>query len=746
MIVHVALSVPRADYYDYLPCTDSGKQPGQGCRVEVSFGNRTLVGVIVGTSTTSDVPASKLKRIIRVIDSSPVLDQHLSLLIQRAARYYHHSLGDAIATALPKLLRQGKPVASSDTTFWDVTREGSSQTQEDFKRAPRQWDCLHLLQENPGGQTEKQLDEQLPNWRPAMRQLGKKALVDTNQRVHCTPSVSATSGTKLKELTLNLQQQNAVDVIRSFVDYSPCLLQGVTGSGKTEVYLAAISPLLEAGKQCLVIVPEISLTPQLLQRFSSRFEVCIACLHSGLNDTERLQAWRQAQTGVASIIIGTRSAIFVPLKNPGLILVDEEHDSSLKQQEGFRYHARDMAVMRAQMLAIPVILGSATPSLETVSQAEKGLYTKLLLDERAGGATPPKFEIVDLRNRKLLNGFSTPLVDGIRSTLEKKQQVLLFINRRGYAPAMLCHDCGEVLGCPRCTANMTWHNYRQHLRCHHCGHTTPQPEACSACKSTELVTAGMGTEQIEQTVKQLFPDASVIRIDRDTMSKKNSLNAALSLVAAEKVHIIIGTQLLAKGHDFPGITLVALMDVDQSFYSVDFRAAEKMTQQVLQVGGRAGRGQDKGRVIIQTHQPEHPLLHSLISQDFSAMSGLMLDERKAIGYPPFSHLALIRSAGVKQNEAESFLGEAGSVLKRNILKKSMLQKNHMDKSNGAMILGPVPAPMEKRAGRYRFQLLLQSDTRETLHNLINASIAEISSLKSARRTRWSIDIDPIDMN
>ena len=730
-ILLVALPTPAGDWFDYLPSDIPAGKIKPGCRVRVPFGRQKLVGIVIGKQDRSRVPVHQLKSIIELIDEQPLLSGTLMQFIRRAARYYHHPLGECIATALPKLLRLGKQPQATGQTIWRATPAGNDADFQTLARAPKQKCCLELLRSQPQGLSEKQLNAQLPGWRNVITALQKKALVEKTHHpcLNTDKVVEPVPGPNL-----NAEQQAAVDALAKNLDnFSTTLLQGITGSGKTEVYLHHIERILQQGKQVLVLVPEISLTPQLRQRFEARLGLPVVSLHSRLNDSDRLCAWQLANTGEAKVIIGTRSAVFVPLKKPGLILVDEEHDSSLKQQEGFRYHARDLAILRGQLENIPVLLGSATPSLETLAKAKKGDYHHLRLTQRAGGARPPHYTLVDLRSQQLTAGLSGTLVQRLRETLKNGQQALLFINRRGFAPAMLCHDCGHIFDCPRCDAHTTYHASRHRLRCHHCGHDSPAPKACPECGSQALVTTGVGTEQIETSLRAIFPEEKIIRIDRDTMRKKNALGDALNAIAAKEYSLIVGTQLLAKGHDFPDITLVGMIDVDQGLYSVDFRAPEKLAQQILQVGGRAGRGNKTGEVIIQTHQPEHPLLQTLLQEGFEGFSRQQLQERKMTQLPPYSHFALIRSATAKTENAQAFLQEACNILHQHLPKNTQL-------------LGPVPAPMEKRAGRYRHQLLIQSASRSELHNLLNKTLPLLKALKSSRKTRWSVDIDPVELS
>ncbi|MCK5640042.1 MAG: primosomal protein N', partial [Gammaproteobacteria bacterium] len=507
---------------------------------------------------------------------------------------------------------------------------------------------------------------------------------------------------------------------------------GVTGSGKTEVYLRIIEEVLASGRQALVLVPEIGLTPQLVQRFQQRFPVPIALLHSGLNDTERLNAWLMARDGSAPIVIGTRSAVFTPLCKPGVIIVDEEHDASYKQHDGFRYSARDLAVMRGHLVQVPVLLGSATPSMESLHNTRSVRYGLLELSKRAGAASQPSIRLLDIRSQPMDEGLSDNLLQVMRRHLQQNGQILLFLNRRGYAPVLMCHDCGWVGKCQRCDAHLTLYAGQRRMRCHHCASERPVFSECPECKSHELHPVGQGTERVEQALQRNFPDTEIARIDRDSTRRKGSMEAMLERIHEGKTRILVGTQMLAKGHHFPGVTLVAILDCDQGLFSVDFRASERMAQLITQVAGRAGRAEKSGEVLIQTHHPEHPLLQCLIQQGYQGFSKAILAERQAAELPPFSHMALLRAEAVAADAAMTFLCEARDLAQA-------IDVSDVD------ILGPVPAPMERRAGRFRAQLLLQATQRQDLQNLLSPWIQQLEGLKAGRKVRWSLDVDPYEM-
>ncbi len=689
-----------------------------------------MIGVVVALKTQSDFAADRLKTISEVIDKRPVIPPVLLTLMARGAAYYHHPLGEVIFTGLPKRLREGAALDAQAVAIW--TAASSADPSETLKRAPKQLAVLHLLQRAPNGLAATEINDSIPAPHDALRALHRKGLVQQNYRqpaaaIHPTHTADTPP-------TLSNEQQAAVEqLLPGQTSFGVNLLDGVTGSGKTEVYLNLVAPIIEQGRQVLLLVPEISLTPQLVARFSARFPQGVVSYHSGLNETEKLTVWRQTANGEISIVLGTRSALFLPLPKLGYIIIDEEHDPSLKQGEGFRYHARDLAILRGQIENIPVLLGSATPSLETLANVARGRFGCVHLTHRAGNARPPTLHLVDLKRQNLLGGLSQTLIDKMQEHLGQQHQVLLFLNRRGYAPAMLCHECGFLIDCPRCDAHMTWHATLNALHCHHCGHASRPPRSCPDCGKAALQPVGAGTQKIEDVIHACFPDCSVIRIDRDSMRRKHALDDALQEIRDGKHQIIIGTQMLAKGHDFPNITLVGMIDVDQGLFSSDFHAAERVAQQVMQVSGRAGRGEHAGEVVIQTMQPEHPLLQTLLQHDYSAITSSLLSERELGLWPPYRHIALFRASAHVATDAQTCLND--------ILE--LAQALGMDDLE---LLGPAPAPLERRAGRFRYQLLLRSSSRSVLHRTLNQLTPTIGKLKSARKARWSLDVDPVDLS
>lgn len=726
--IQVAVPSPLHKTFDYLPGNRGVIE--SGVRVRVPFGRSRVIGVVVGTSAQCAVPAERLKSVDAVLDEAPLWSHAEWELLIWASRYYQHPLGEVLSTALPALLRQGRPAQAACDYRWRLTEAGRELQPAGLARAPRQAALLAEFHGHPSGLTVTDLAAQGGAWRSALAAMREKGWVE---EVALVPELRSPPVPVEAPPTLNAAQTQAVDAVDgAFGDFEPWLLEGVTGSGKTEVYLRLIETVLARNRQALVLVPEIGLTPQLEERFRRRLGTTIVMLHSGLSDADRLAAWLAAREGSAGVVIGTRSAVFTPMPRLGLIIVDEEHDPSFKQQEGFRYHARDLAVLRARGVQVPIVLGSATPSLESLHNAEQGRYRRLYLPERAGSADHPRLEVIDLRRQSLDQGLARSLVNNIEQTLAAGEQVLLFLNRRGYAPALLCHDCGWVAECKRCDAPLTLHRGRNRLCCHHCGAEQVIDVECGECGSDDLRPAGRGTERIEEILKARFAGTTVIRIDRDTTRRRGALATQLERVRSGKPCILIGTQMLAKGHHFPAVTLVGMLNVDHGLYSSDFRAAERLAQLIVQVAGRAGRAEKPGRVLIQTHHPDHPLLQRLLREDYSAFAMEALRERQAANFPPFAALALVRAEATASGPPRDFLERVAQQVR--LVSRERIQ-----------LWGPVPAPMERRAGRYRAQLLIQARERTHLQQMLQQLVSGWGQLPGARQVRWSVDVDPVDL-
>jgi len=728
LILQVAVPAPVMGTFDYLlPKNIPQNLVQPGVRVRVSFGRQRAIGVITAITSTSDLPRNKLKPIIELIDDATLIPQELLTLLQWAASYYQYPIGEVIDAALPALLRQGKSATPKAEIVWKTRQQPDDDITQSLARAPKQLQIYSLIKEHSNGISAERLNTLTSNWRSAVKGLLEKGMLE-EKILPCLASYIETpqAGPKLNE-----EQTSVVnDISNNPGSHTIHLVHGITGSGKTEVYLHLAQSILNKNQQVLVLVPEISLTPQLTARFEQRLGLTVATIHSALNSQQRLCSWHCARTAQAQLVIGTRSSIFTPMPNLGLIIIDEEHDGSYKQQEGFRYNARDLALVRAKKLNIPVVLGSATPSLESLHNANKARYQLHKLHRRANDSKPTRIELIDMCSQPLTEGISAKLLDKVKQHIGNDGQVLLFINRRGYSPLIMCHDCGWTTHCARCDAHMTFHKKQNLSRCHHCGAEAPAPTRCGECGSAELLAIGLGTERIETVLKELFPDTGINRIDRDTTRNKGALQDKLEQVHSGETGILIGTQMLAKGHDFPNVTLVAVLDTDQALYSADFRAAEHLAQLIIQVAGRAGRAEKAGEVVIQTHHPDHPLLQTLIHHGYEHFSEAAIEERQQANFPPHNHLVLLRCEAIKVEQGHQFMNAA---------KQSLGQI-----PSSCEHYGPLPAPMEKRAGRFRSQIILQSNNRKDIHRTLQQWLPQLRQLKEARKIRWSIDVDPYD--
>ena len=729
-ILKVAVDVPLSREFDYLPAPDNlSDQPGS--RVRVPFGRREQIGLVMGRAEKSDLPSAKIRRCISSLDAEPLLSAEDLWLIQFTSDYYHHPLGEVVAAALPALLRQGKALHPTTTVLATTDAGASADIETLSKRAPRQAELLELLLDAGGnGIDVDSLNDTLPGWRRAAKALLEKGFASRFETTF-EQDKPAVELERKPAPDLNKDQQKALSAIRAQSGFGAFVLDGVTGSGKTEVYLQLMQDTLDKGQQVLILVPEIGLTPQLVKRLSSRLGIVPSVMHSSLSDNERLRAWRDARSGAAALVVGTRSAVFTPLPYLGLIVVDEEHDHSFKQQEGLRYSARDLAIARAKHNEIPVVLGSATPTLELLQHCRVGNFTRLELPERAGGAQPPDIRLVDLNRAQATDGLSEPLIKAIQKHLSAGGQALIFLNRRGFAPTLICSTCGHIAECTRCDSRMTVHARDKALRCHHCGASRALDEHCSSCGAT-VRPLGEGTQRLEDALKAQFADFRVERIDSDSTQGKDAMGAALALAEEGTANILVGTQMLSKGHHFPTLTLVGVVNADQGLFGTDFRSAERLAQSILQVAGRAGRENRQGEVLIQTAFPDNPFWQHLIDGGYSRISADALAEREATRWPPFTWLTLLRSAAPKQQDAHAFLEAA-----RQYVEAQQLQT--------IRVLGPVNAPMARKAGRYRAQLLLQSSDRKALHRVLRGLRPTLEGEPSARKVRWSIDVDPIEL-
>jgi len=745
-VVRVALPTPLRRLFDYRagPADGSVDAPAleAGTRVRVPFGQRSLIGVAMERAAGSELPDERLKPVLERLDPQPIFDPAGLALLAWAADYYHHPIGEVLAAALPKALRLGAAIESVEER-WALTADGrDAYARGEPRRAPRQRQLLAaLVAVPPPGLAAAELEEQPGTWRDAARALIARGWLAVTEVVpaavgHASEPVAVGPGPEPND-----EQRAAIGrICDSLGVFGAFVLHGVTGSGKTEVYLRVVERALRLGRSALVLVPEIGLTPQLVSRFRQRFATPMAVMHSALTDRERLLAWREAFSGRARIVLGTRSAVFAPVRDLGVIIVDEEHDASFKQHEGgFRYSARDLAVVRAHRAGVPVVLGSATPALETLQNVAAARYTRLVLTRRAAEAAPPRISLIDLRSSAVRAGISTPAVQAIERHLQAGGQVLVFLNRRGYAPTLLCTACGWIAPCRDCDARLTVHLGAARLRCHHCGADAALPERCPQC-GFAVKPVGQGTERIEETLAALFPGVPCIRLDRDVVRRRGDMEEAMRRMSSGEARILVGTQMITKGHDFPNVTLVVVLNADQGFFSTDFRAPERLAQTIVQVAGRAGRGEKAGEVLIQTEFPDHPLLLSLLAEGYDGFARAALTERSQASWPPFSRLAAVRDSAKTAEAALAFLTDA-----RRAAEGLLGARGNGAWARGVRLLGPAPAAMARRAGRHHAQLLAESADRAALHRFLDAWLPALESLPSARRVRWALDVDPIDI-
>lgn len=789
----VALPIPSPRPYSYAIPAALADRVMPGARVVVPVRRREMVGVVL---SVGDPPERSLKPVLLAPDARAIVPGALLELARWMAGYYASPIGIVLRTMLPAalwgtsrlvatllaperaaggvsrdvagLLERGGGRMSAGALarklrrpVWDVLQrleragavfleteppdlgpaarteryvalEKSLPTllerEAEFGRARRQREAYEALEALDGEATVRHLVERLGFSRAVLSGLVARGLAHIDERERPRDPFADVEGVPPADPTP--AQRAAISAVQALERGDALTLFGVTGSGKTLVYLEALRPLVEAGRGAIVLVPEIALTPQLVARFRERLEAPVVELHSGLSDGDRLRAWTAARAGTASVIIGTRSAVFAPLARPGLIVVDEEHDTSYKQQEGFRYSGRDLAVWRARALDVPVVLGSATPSLESIENARAGRYERLVLPDRTGSAGDPAVQLVDMRRHPPTDGLTQPLSAAIQAHLDAGGQALIYLNRRGFAPVLLCPACGQVAECLRCDARMVVHQRRAQLVCHHCGAERPLPSACPECQG-ELQAVGHGTERLEQALRERFGEAIVARVDRDAVRRRGELARQLDRVRRGDARVLVGTQMVTKGHDFPRVTLVGVVDTDQGLFGTDFRSSERLAQSLIQVAGRAGRAEHPGQVLIQTLFPEHPLLRVLLTSGYAGFAELALAERQQAGWPPFSYLALLRAEASGRPAAFAFLEQA---------------RDCAPEAGGRVqLLGPAPAPMERRSGRYRGQLLVRAETRASLQRFLSAWQPALEAATGSRRARWSLDVDPVEL-
>ena len=729
-LVEVLVPIPLMEKFSYLPPKNNTSSLKQGSRVLIPFGRRTLVGVIWGFIKKDPLDKRKYKYIKDVLDESPLLDANSISLAEWSSRYYHYPLGEIITYFFPPSIRKGKDAKFRESKYLELTSKGSFLQATDLSRAPSQQKLIELLKEKR--EISLKSAQAFGISAAVINGLIEKGFIARFSR-ELSPYKKFENNTLLSSKELNPEQSEAVNAINGAQNKNiTFLLDGITGSGKTEVYLQAIQEVIRQGRQALILIPEIGLAPQAEERFREYFGDRVMSFHSAKNDREKVDAWLGASRGLVDIIIGTRSSVFLPMKNLGIIVVDEEHDLSFKQMDKFRYSARDMALYRAKLEKVPVVLASATPSLETLKNAEEDKYKVLKLSKRATGASLPSFQAVDLRGKELFEGLSKELLEATQTELAQGNQVLIFLNRRGYAPSMICKVCGWISNCERCDALMTVHKNPLKLHCHHCEAQKPYPNKCQSCDSNDFLTYGFGTEKIEEFLQNYFPDIKTLRIDSDSTRKKETLNEYFSEIREGKPMILLGTQLLAKGHHFPDVTLVGIIDADSGLFSADFRGSERVAQLMTQVSGRAGRDKKPGRVILQSYCPDHPQIEEIITGSYDKFAKKLLGERKSLKIPPFSFQAKIFAESPKSLISRDFI--------LNLLNQSKIdEKIRMN----VRVIGPLPSVMEKKSGVYRWELSIFSKSRSNLHKYLDVMQSRLYDPKLSKQVRWSIDVDPL---
>lgn len=729
-LVEVLIPIPLMEKFSYLPPKNNSNLLKQGSRVLVPFGKRTLVGVVWSFSDRDKSLKRKYKHIKEVLDEVPLLDTNSIHLAEWSSRYYHYPLGEIISYFFPPSLRKGKEAKFRESQYLELTSKGSFLDEEALSRAPIQQKLISILKDKKEITLKSAQAFGVSN--AVINGLIEKGFVNRFSR-ELSPYKKLENKQLSSPKQLNPEQNKAVNAIKKAKDKNTTfLLDGITGSGKTEVYLQAIQEVINEGKQALILIPEIGLAPQAEERFREYFGDRVMSFHSAKNEREKVDAWLGASRGLVDIIIGTRSSVFLPMKNLGIIVVDEEHDLSFKQMEKFRYSARDMALYRAKLEKIPVVLASATPSLETLKNVQEEKYKVLKLNKRATGASLPTFHAVDLKGKELHEGLSKELLEATQTELDKGNQVLIFLNRRGYAPSLICKVCGWISNCDRCDALMTVHKNPLKLHCHHCEAQKPYPSKCQSCGSDDFLTYGFGTERVEEFLRGYFPNTKTLRIDSDSTRKKESLNEYFDEIKKGEPIILLGTQLLAKGHHFPNVTLVGIIDADSGLFSADFRGSERVAQLMTQVSGRAGRDKKPGRVILQSYCLDHPQIEEIITGSYEKFAKRLLEERKSYKIPPFSFQAKIFAESPKSLVSRDFI--------LNILNQSKIEKQI---SSNVRIVGPLPSIMEKKSGVYRWELSIFSSNRSNLHKFLDVMQSRLYEPKLTKQVRWSIDVDPL---
>jgi primosomal protein N' (replication factor Y) len=722
-----AIAIPLYRVFDYA--IEEGRKAIVGARYRLPFGQGYKTGVLLGEQDTVSVSVDRIKSALECLDDVPALSEHMMQLACWMSDYYLQPLGEVIFQCLPGYLRTTKPEKPGRVKYWRAKPLDPGLRDSIQRRSPRQYQVLVAIERASSGLNAAQLREIHPGWHGLILALEQKKAVEWEW---FTPARIGYSDENLPRLS-NEQALVYSQITGNSAQFSVHLLDGITGSGKTEVYFRLIQDKLDQQRQVIYLVPEIGLTSQLVDRVRQRFGEQFSISHSALTERQRYDAWDRFRRGDVSIMLGTRSSLFSQSDRLGLIVIDEEHDPSYKQDDGIRYHARDVAIKRAQMLDIPIILGSATPSLESLNNCEREHYFYHQLSQRPTGFPPPGIQLIDSRNLKLEHGCSAALLRRIEQHLDQKGQVLLYLNRRGFAPVVMCHDCGWQANCVHCDSKLTLHQSLNRLLCHHCGYAQTLPGACSECGNPDIKHYGIGTEQLEQALKKRFPDYPVLRIDRDVIASRDDLAQRLQTLHQGDPCLLIGTQMIAKGHDYPGITMSAILDADQALFSAAYRASERLVQTAFQVSGRSGRGDLQGEAYLQTSFSDHPLMQSITHQSYREIAKSITRERKMLGFPPYARVVMFRADALSLDQAIDKLNEIKQCLRASV-------EQHRVKC-----IGPIPALMTRRIGRYRGQLcLLSQDTRE-LRSALREAMPGIELIKSSASVKWVVDVDALDL-
>ncbi len=735
-----AIALPLYQVFDYA--IDEQDPTVPGTRYQLPFGHRNKIGILLESADSSVHDLTKIKTASEPLDQRPIVDTHMLSLVRWIADYYLQPVGEVLFHCLPAYLRKGRARNPARIKTWRLTMPNPATNAECIdllqQRSPRQFEICEALRGNANGLNAAGLKAVNLNWHAVIRALEAKQLVEWSwaspRATYSASSSASASPASPKVPQLSDEQQRVTQQIESHLQsFVVHLIDGVTGSGKTEIYLRLIASTLGRQQQVIYLVPEIGLTNQLIERVQARFGDCFVTSHSGLTEVQRYQAWEGFSRGDASIMLGTRSSLFSQCPRLGLIIVDEEHDHSYRQQDGVRYHARDVAIKRAQMLDIPILLGSATPSLESIANCTRKTYHRFQLDQRPTQNPPPRIELLEVRENGLKFGCGQQTLDRIEQHLQAAGQVLIYLNRRGFAPVVMCHECSWQAQCQNCDSRLTLHQSVDRLVCHHCGYKQGLPSECPSCAHPTIKHYGIGTEQLEQGLVRHFPETTIMRIDRDVITSREALRSRIEQLKTGEPCILIGTQMIAKGHDYPGITLSVILDADQALFSASYRASERLLQTLYQVAGRAGRGKRKGEAILQTGFPQHPMMLAVAQRDYRLVAQDLLQEREMLGLPPYARVVMFRADGLNLKSAIEKLEAIKAII------------SAQQELPNISCIGPIPALMTRRIGRYRAQLCILAADYQRLRGLLARAMPEIQRVSSTQQVYWSVDVDAFDL-